>query len=151
MRAGHEGGDGERVRGPGAGDPAAAGIGRGMTRVSNDPGPLTVLIGAGASFDCVDREVTSVAPHCRPPLVDDLFRSDDAFNPVLRAYPGAESLSDDIRVARRAGVPLEQILRRLAAEESLERRGRSLSTFRVRSALSVPGMSYTVRPSSRAC
>jgi hypothetical protein len=81
-------------------------------------------MGAGASFDCAgmgDSCVTDV--EYRPPLTKDLFQGKSSFNRILQKYPGAVSLSDDIRARLRPGnVNLEDILQRVTSTTDLRLR-----------------------------
>src|SRR5712691_8236736 len=95
---------------------------------------LAVVIGAGASFDCVSNEpnttrpenrVTTVDPDYKPHLTKDLFAPQLAFNKILDKYPLVSSLSEEIRARIRkskTGQPqgLEQILKELAASASFD-------------------------------
>lgn len=75
---------------------------------------LTVIIGAGASYDCVDPNDTGCFDSdYRPPLVHELFASRRPFNAILNKYPRARTRSGEIRAAltREGGsVTLERIL-----------------------------------------
>jgi hypothetical protein len=93
-----------------------------VTTTMADLGPLTVLIGAGASFDCFDGATGNADSNYRPPLVNDLFKYRPAFDAILNKYPGARALSDDIRTKVEAGNPLEEVLRRFTADDSPVRR-----------------------------
>jgi hypothetical protein len=69
---------------------------------------LFVVLGAGASFDCASDAVAKDLD-LRPPLVTQLF--DKGFQDVLHAYPLAEQVAPDIRVAVESGqVALEKYL-----------------------------------------
>lgn len=80
---------------------------------------LTVLLGAGASHDCVTEGVTQYDPDYRPPITKELFSFRPAFNRILRKYPKAESLSDEIRIKVNSGTNLESILSQLKSETDL--------------------------------
>jgi len=69
-----------------------------------------VVLGAGASFDCVSDQVSSV-PEFLPPLVTGLF--DKRYEEILNEYPLAEQLAPEIRRATSSGrqVALEAYLR----------------------------------------
>lgn len=58
---------------------------------------LTLVIGAGASYDCFYSDSGSANEGYRPPLVNQIFRNNDQFNAILHKYPKAEALSDSIR------------------------------------------------------
>jgi hypothetical protein len=100
---------------------------------------LAVVIGAGASYDCIANEpdevlphnrITVVNPNYRPPLTKDLFAPQPAFNEILDRYPMVSGLSEEIRVRLRRGQDsqdgksetLEQILRKLATSKRFETR-----------------------------
>ena len=94
---------------------------------------LTVIVGAGASFDCVQENVADFDVDYRPPLTKDLFAFRGAFNRILSKYPKAEALSDQIRTRVSTGTSIEAILREFALEEDARRRnttGRFLFTFK---------------------
>src|ERR1700682_1514700 len=100
---------------------------------------LVVVIGAGASYDCIanqsdevplNNRITVVDSDYRPPLTMDLFAPRPAFNEILDNYPLVSGLSEDIRVRLRKGQEsesgkserLEQILRELAASQRFQTR-----------------------------
>jgi hypothetical protein len=69
---------------------------------------LVVVLGAGASFDCASDAVAKNVD-LQAPLVTQLF--DKRFQEVLHAYPLAEQVAPDIRVAVESGqVALEKYL-----------------------------------------
>ena len=74
---------------------------------------LTIVIGAGASHDCVDdaRNRDLHPQEFRPPLVRHLFNRGRGTDPILHAYPGAEALADQIRSTVSRGENLETFLR----------------------------------------
>jgi hypothetical protein len=74
---------------------------------------LAVILGAGSSYDCVTGNVTDVDTDYRPPLTRDLFAFRASFNTILRKYPKAEALSDEIRTQVAAGTSVETLLRSL--------------------------------------
>lgn len=75
---------------------------------------LTVVIGAGASYDCVEKGTDpNVDTGYRPPLVNELFEDRPKFNAILNRYPKARMASDEIRVKVKKGEPLEKVLREL--------------------------------------
>jgi len=83
---------------------------------------LTVIIGAGASYDCVDRSgsIVVIDEAWRPPLVNQLFDPRESFAPVLKHYPKAEALAGEIRRHLRDAtgnqwLPLEQLLKQAAS------------------------------------
>ncbi len=79
---------------------------------------LTVILGAGASFDCIKKGVTDFNQDYKPPLVKDLFEFRPSFNAILRKYPRAEALSEEIRTKLAAGTGLETLLRQLSSEDN---------------------------------
>jgi hypothetical protein len=94
---------------------------------------LTVVVGAGASYDCVANEenvpsqsrVTEVNDNYRPPLTEGLFSPSRTFNEILKKYAMVSGLSEDIRSKLRRGkIPatkgLEEILRGLASSASAD-------------------------------
>ena len=80
---------------------------------------LAVILGAGSSYDCVTANVTQYDANYSPPLTKDLFAFRASFNEILRKYPKAEALSDQIRTRVAAGDSLEAILRSLEAERNI--------------------------------
>ena len=82
---------------------------------------LTVIVGAGASYDCVDSSITTVNDGYRPPLTIDIFDPHDEFNEILNNYPKAEGLSDEIRTKLQGGTKsLESLLKDLESETDLQ-------------------------------
>src|SRR5260370_2633099 len=95
---------------------------------------LTLVIGAGASYDCIATEpddtpqqnrITPINPKYRPPLTKDLFAPQPAFNEILNMYPLVSGLSEDIRARLRKKKNgetegLEQVLKQLAASQRLD-------------------------------
>jgi len=95
---------------------------------------LTVVIGAGASHDCIANEpndtpeqsrITAVDPNYRPPLTQDLFTPHPAFNEILNMYQLVSGLSEEIRARTRKkkngeAEGLEQVLRQLAASRRID-------------------------------
>lgn len=71
---------------------------------------LVVVIGAGASYDCVDPLEASADPDFKPPLTTDLFDNRPKFAEVLGRYPVVRSLSGEIRKQIRNGESLETLL-----------------------------------------
>ena len=70
---------------------------------------LTVIIGAGASFDSIDNRTALVNSEWRPPLVKDLFSNLDNYGAILAKYPRAQAVAGGIRLAL-AEKSLEEIL-----------------------------------------
>jgi hypothetical protein len=83
------------------------------------PNTLTVVIGAGASYECVSEGRTEIRVDYRPPLTSELFSARPSFNAILRKYPRVEALSDEIRAKLSSGTPLETLLRLFSEEENL--------------------------------
>lgn len=83
---------------------------------------LTVVVGAGASHNCVDDNTNRFRSDLTPPVVQDLFENNDRFNEILRQYPKAEALSATIRSRVRRKEPLESVLKDLAAADDLLRK-----------------------------
>ena len=74
---------------------------------------LTVILGAGASYDCIAPNTASKRDNYRPPLTKDLFSLNPDFDPILARFPGAMALSPDIRNrlrGRKTSESLEEIL-----------------------------------------
>jgi hypothetical protein len=71
------------------------------------PGFATVILGAGASFDCSNEGSVNAY---RSPLVPEIFHS--RFNSLLNQFPGARMLAKSIDIATRSGESFEQIMRR---------------------------------------
>jgi hypothetical protein len=71
---------------------------------------LVVLLGAGASYDCLDN-LPYVDREFRPPLTKEIFEPRSRFLQILRKYPGASALADAIRTAVDRGKPLERVIR----------------------------------------
>ena len=82
---------------------------------------LTVILGAGASHDCIDREKTAHDDKYHSPLVRDLFGTSRKFATILGKYPGAEALSDEIRTEIARGKTLETVLRVLSYSAEVKR------------------------------
>lgn len=81
---------------------------------------LTVVLGAGASYDCAGPGVTaSINEEYRPPLTKDIFAP--RFNSILERHPAVRANLDELRSKLTQGGDFEQILRDLF--ESAERSG----------------------------
>jgi len=80
---------------------------------------LTVILGAGASYDCVPPNTATVRPEFHPPLTKDLFSLRTSFDRILARYQKATGLSQDIRTRLSQGENLESILQEYASESSL--------------------------------
>jgi SIR2-like domain len=74
---------------------------------------LIVVLGAGASYDLVVPENTTIRPEYRPPLTKHLFTEVSPLQDILEDYPGARSLASDISYRVKNGEPLESVLRSL--------------------------------------
>ncbi len=84
---------------------------------------LTVVIGAGASADCVEKGVAEFDEDWRPPFVGDLFKFKTTFNKILHKYPGAEILSEQIRTRlKNENISLEALLRQYESISDLSLR-----------------------------
>lgn len=75
---------------------------------------LAVILGAGASYDCVGEATSFVNWDYRPPLTDQLFEPRSVFSSILEHYPGALALASLLRGASNRG-GLEGELRKLAS------------------------------------
>ncbi len=71
---------------------------------------LTVILGAGSSYDCASDSVAEVEQSFRPPLTRDLFAATVPFSYILHKYRRAEALSDEIRIRIAQGENVESIL-----------------------------------------
>jgi hypothetical protein len=72
---------------------------------------LLVILGAGASHDCVSDYVER-HDEFRPPLVEELFEARESYSRILHRYPLAEQAAADIRPALRGdAVGIETFLR----------------------------------------
>ena len=80
------------------------------------PTTLTIVIGAGASYDCVSQGRSDIDLDYRPPLTNDIFASRRSFNGVLHKYQKVEALTDEIRTKLARGLSIEQLLREFADE-----------------------------------
>ena len=95
---------------------------------------LTVILGAGASYDLVPPGMASVKKDYRPPLTKDLFAGDnDRFEDILTKYPDALNLAATIRVrmGRKEQEPLEAVLRSLTDDrnENIARQVRQIPLY----------------------
>lgn len=86
---------------------------------------LTIVVGVGASYDCVEKDNADFDPDWQPPLVKDIFQfRKKTFNEVLKKYSKAETLSDEIRSKLQSGrMSIESLLRQYSSEadSSLQR------------------------------
>lgn len=84
------------------------------------PRRLAVILGAGASHDCVQPGKNEVRAQYRPPMVEQLFDPrPGSFNPILNNYPKARALSSFILSKVGQGVSLEAILRDLESDPNV--------------------------------
>jgi SIR2-like domain len=77
-----------------------------------DEGPfkrLTIILGAGASHDCVPTGITPANPKLRPPLARDVFAM--TFDDILNHYPRVQGRSDEVRTRLKSGENVEGILK----------------------------------------
>ncbi len=72
---------------------------------------LTVILGAGASYDLVATQVGWIQPNYTPPLTAELFQARTEFSDILKKYPGAMSLGATIATRIKQGQSLEDVLR----------------------------------------
>jgi len=90
---------------------------------------LAVIIGAGASKDCVAQgSISAVDENVRPPLTKDLFEFRPSFNAILSKYPKVEALSEEIRVRLRSGEGLERVLKEINSRPDLQVKKQVLET-----------------------
>lgn len=68
-----------------------------MLLTMNESKTLTVIFGAGASFDCVDQATGNSNSQFKPPLVNELFALRDSFSAIMDKYPRVRDVSDEIR------------------------------------------------------
>ncbi len=81
---------------------------------------LTVILGAGASHDCVPPNTATVRSEYRPPLTKHLFAlRSSSFDPILARFQRAAGLSQDIRIRLAQGQHLESILQEYASESNV--------------------------------
>lgn len=71
---------------------------------------LVVIIGAGASYDCVDPN-DYVVRGLKPPLTKELFDNRQAFLDALDNYPGARNVSAKLVASVTGGKPIEVAIR----------------------------------------
>lgn len=82
---------------------------------------LAVIVGAGASKDCVaEGAIAEFNPDWRPPLTAELFAARTPFNRILSKYPKANALSEIIRTRLKKSENLEDILEDLMSSEDLQ-------------------------------
>jgi hypothetical protein len=80
---------------------------------------LTVILGAGSSYDCVSESTSDFDTDYRPPLAKELFALRRTFNEILHKYKGAETLSDEIRNRVNNRENMEDVLKDLYGRPSL--------------------------------
>jgi len=82
---------------------------------------LAVVVGAGASKDCVaDMPITEIDSNWTPPLTAALFDARTPFNRILSKYPKANALSEIIRTRLKNSENLEDILKDLMSSDNLQ-------------------------------
>lgn len=104
-----------------------------ITPMSDALDKLIVILGAGASYNCVElpskafpaprlplSPITEVDEGFRPPLTVDLFEPKPKFNEILDRYPKVASLSEEIRARIRKEESLEKILREMSEISSFQ-------------------------------
>jgi hypothetical protein len=73
---------------------------------------LTIILGAGASHDCADRDTAAqISDAYRPPLAKDIFARQ--FDGILSHYPGVAARLDELRTKLAKGGNFEEIFRGL--------------------------------------
>jgi hypothetical protein len=92
---------------------------------------LTVILGAGASYDCTSNGVTPIDYDYRPPLTSGIFEGRRPFQRILEKYPKARTLASTIAVRVNQGEPLEAVLRGLrdSQEEHIIRQFRQIPLY----------------------
>jgi hypothetical protein len=109
---------------------------------------LCVILGAGASYDCVGEATSLVNWEYRPPVTDEIFEARAAFSPILEHYPKALSLASMLRRAvQRDG--LEAALRGLAdsSDSHIQRQFRQIPLY-LRELLGEVGAHFTNAPAN---
>jgi len=82
---------------------------------------LAVIVGAGASKDCVaEGAIAEFDTNWRPPLTAELFEPRTPFNRILNKYPKASAVSEIIRTRIRNKENLEDILKDLMSSGNLQ-------------------------------
>jgi hypothetical protein len=82
---------------------------------------LTVVLGAGASKDCVaEGEISQFDNEWRPPLASELFAARPNFNAIMTRYPKVNAVSERIRTKLRNQENLEDILQELESSQNLQ-------------------------------
>jgi hypothetical protein len=82
---------------------------------------LTVVLGAGASKDCVaEGEISQFDNEWRPPLTSELFAARLNFNTIMNFYPKVSAVSETIRIRLRNQENLEDILQELESSQNLQ-------------------------------
>lgn len=82
---------------------------------------LVVVLGAGASKDCVAQgSISEFNDEFRPPLTRELFEFRPAFNRILQKYPKVRALSEELRTRLRDGEGLEPLLREFDVNPNLQ-------------------------------
>jgi hypothetical protein len=82
---------------------------------------LVVVIGAGASKDCVAQgSISEFDNEFRPPLTRELFEFRPSFNKILQKYPKVRALSEELRTRLRDGEGLESVLKEIDDNSNLQ-------------------------------
>ncbi len=82
---------------------------------------LAVIVGAGASKDCVaEGTIVEFNTDWRPPLTAELFEPRTPFNRILNKYSKANAVSEIIRTRIRNSENLENILKELMSSANLQ-------------------------------
>ncbi len=109
---------------------------------------LCVILGAGASYDCVGEPTSLVNWDYRPPLTEQIFEPRGVFSPIFEHYPQALALASLLRGAsRRDG--LEAELRNLAdsPQRHIRRQFRQVPLY-LRELLGEVGQHFTKAPAN---
>lgn len=75
---------------------------------------IAIIVGAGASYDCVNLRLTKVNQLLRPPLVHELF--DTRFEDIVLKYKQVSSSADEIRSFLLKNISIEEILLKFSKE-----------------------------------
>jgi hypothetical protein len=78
---------------------------------------LTVILGAGASYDCISTGLPRIDEEYRPPLTSGIFEGRTPFQTILEKYPKARTLASIIGVRVKSGEALEAVLSDLRHSE----------------------------------
>jgi hypothetical protein len=110
---------------------------------------LTVILGAGASYDCTSIGVTAINYDYRPPLTSGIFEGRKPFQTILENYPKARALTSTISIRVNQGEPLEAVLRDLrdSKEEHIIRPFRQVPLY-LQELLGEISIQYTSEPAN---